>query len=252
MNMEFQDQVISFSEPLANSDQILVVEGQELHVHRAVLGLWSPVFRAMFNSDFKETAQEKIELPGKRAELFTKFLLLLYSPDDSHLLDDGWVKEEAYQSILIILDYAREYQTGKAVKTIGNKLLEYVREKINHTESATCTYCRKFISWNKESLQEKLETLMMLLHLADKFELMKVTDAVLPHLSYFRFTVVAADRRFELLSVDMKFKLTLQIAFQLEISFRTAVSNCKCYLENVIDHTHYKTFITLPSLAMHQ
>ena len=220
--MEFRDQVLDFSKPLNNSDQILVVEGQEFHIHRTVLGLWSPVFNTMFNSDFKEAAQDKIELPYKKADIFRSFLLLLYSPDDMNLPENTWMTEENYQELLLILKYIREYQAGKALQSIEKRLYIYVREMTRETPNYISSHV----------LKEKLKSYMMLLHLADQFELKKVTDTILPHIKYFSRTSVTEDRRFNLLSSEMKYTLMSEIACQLETSLRTSTRNicrgCNC------------------------
>ena len=43
-----------FVEPWTFSDVVLVVEDQKFHVHRSILAIWSPVFKKMFTSEFKE------------------------------------------------------------------------------------------------------------------------------------------------------------------------------------------------------
>ena len=54
-----------FSSPWNDSDMVLVVEDQELHVHRLILTLLSPVFKAMLDGHFKEASEDKITLEGK-------------------------------------------------------------------------------------------------------------------------------------------------------------------------------------------
>lgn len=62
------------------SDVILVVEGFKLHAHKEVLTDKSPVFKRMFESDFKEKSQIEISLPGKKIKHFEEFLWTLYHP----------------------------------------------------------------------------------------------------------------------------------------------------------------------------
>ena len=54
-----------FSEPWEDSDLVLVVESGKFHVHRLVLILNSPVFKAMLKSDFKEAKSAEIPRPQK-------------------------------------------------------------------------------------------------------------------------------------------------------------------------------------------
>ncbi|KAJ8316333.1 hypothetical protein KUTeg_006347 [Tegillarca granosa] len=59
-------------------DLILVVEGKELYVNRQLLTEASPVLRAMLESDFKESTQDRIELPGKSYKGVVEFLKCTY------------------------------------------------------------------------------------------------------------------------------------------------------------------------------
>ena len=70
------------------SDVILEVEGRQLHANRAVLAHYSPVFRKMFFSDFKEKEVAKVPLPGKSYDQMAKFFNVLYpqSPTSPKLI----------------------------------------------------------------------------------------------------------------------------------------------------------------------
>ena len=67
-----------FSEPWEDSDMILMVEDEKVHVHRVILIVNSPVFKAMFKSEFKEATASKIPLPEKKANEVLDFLKQLY------------------------------------------------------------------------------------------------------------------------------------------------------------------------------
>ena len=68
-----------FCEPWEDSDLIFVVEEEKFHVHRQIMSIHSPVFKAMLNSvGFKEVTATEIPLPGKKANEFLDFLELLY------------------------------------------------------------------------------------------------------------------------------------------------------------------------------
>ena len=75
-----QDQKVShrFSEPWEDSDVILMVEDEKFHVHRVILIVNSPVFRAMFKSEFKEATANEVPLPEKKANEVLDFLKQLY------------------------------------------------------------------------------------------------------------------------------------------------------------------------------
>ena len=67
-----------FSEAWEDSDLILVVEDEKFHVHRLILSMNSPVFKAMFKSQFKEAISEEIPLPEKKASEVLDLLKLIY------------------------------------------------------------------------------------------------------------------------------------------------------------------------------
>ena len=67
-----------FSEPWEDSDVILVVENEKFHVHRLILSMNSPVFKAMLKSQFKEATANEIPLPEKKANELLNFLKKVY------------------------------------------------------------------------------------------------------------------------------------------------------------------------------
>ena len=73
-----QKEAMDFSSAWKNSDQILVVEDDEFHVHRCMLSLWSPVFDRMFHSHFKEKTSERIELKMKKSCEVREMLKVMY------------------------------------------------------------------------------------------------------------------------------------------------------------------------------
>lgn len=70
-----------FSQPDGiTSSIVFYVENRKLFASKEVLALCSPVFRNMFESDFRERSADCIPLPGKSYKDFVEFLLCLY-PD---------------------------------------------------------------------------------------------------------------------------------------------------------------------------
>lgn len=55
-----------------------MVENEKFHVHRLILSMNSPVFKAMFKSAFKEVTNDEISLPEKKANEVLDFLKQLY------------------------------------------------------------------------------------------------------------------------------------------------------------------------------
>ena len=95
-----------FSSPWDNSDIVLVVQDQELHVHKWILTSQSPVFKAMLDGHFKEASQDKVILKDKDSGSMIQFLKMLYPAsmfgDVKVPLDD--------ENQLSILALAEEYQ----------------------------------------------------------------------------------------------------------------------------------------------
>lgn len=67
------------------TDVILVVEDQKIHVNKAVLSQHSPVFDTMFNSHFTERTAKEIPLVEKKADDVVEFLRCFY-PNMKHPL----------------------------------------------------------------------------------------------------------------------------------------------------------------------
>lgn len=68
-----------FKNEWEDSDVTFIVEDKKFHVHRQLLSLVSPAFKAMFTSEFLEKYQKEIYLPDKKASVFLTFLMVIYS-----------------------------------------------------------------------------------------------------------------------------------------------------------------------------
>ena len=66
-----------FSEPWEDSDVILVVEDEKFDVHRLILRMNSPVFKAMLKT-LKDSTVSEIPLPEKNAGGVLDFLKIIY------------------------------------------------------------------------------------------------------------------------------------------------------------------------------
>nr|CDS29958.1 speckle type POZ protein [Hymenolepis microstoma] len=77
---DHEREVYDFREPFLFSDMVLLVENEKLHCHRAILSLYSPVFKAMFQSRFEETTNNQVSLPKDDAETVRELLRHLYTP----------------------------------------------------------------------------------------------------------------------------------------------------------------------------
>ena len=103
-----------FSQPWNDSDVVLVVEDNEFHVHRSILSLQSPVFKAMFNGNFKDATEKKIELKDDKYEAMLLFLQLLYP---SNMLDENKGNVDINdENIFQIIQVADKYTAVNVIK----------------------------------------------------------------------------------------------------------------------------------------
>lgn len=84
------------------TDVTLVVEDQKIHVNKEVLSKHSPVFSAMFQSQFKERSAKEITLVDKKAADVVEFLKSFY-PNMKHSINGN--------NVLQVLPLAHEYRS---------------------------------------------------------------------------------------------------------------------------------------------
>ena len=65
---------INFASPTPMCDIALVVEGRKLYCNKGILAVCSPVFEAMFKSEFLEKNATEIELKDKAYDDMFEFL----------------------------------------------------------------------------------------------------------------------------------------------------------------------------------
>ena len=110
-----------YSTPWDDSDVVFVIEDVEFHCHHTILKLNSPVFRTMFEGNFKENKSTPVPLPGKEILPFKLFLDLLYPIE---------VLPEAPQHVIgTILMYCNEYEVKSAIQHIDLMLEKLFRRK---------------------------------------------------------------------------------------------------------------------------
>ena len=106
-----------FVSPWNDSDMVLIVEDQELHVHKSFLTVLSLVFKAMLNGHFKEASEDKITLEGKNLTSMVLFLKVFYPPsmfeESRPPLND--------ESRLSVMALAEEYQCLNLIKQFINE-----------------------------------------------------------------------------------------------------------------------------------
>lgn len=102
------------------SSVVFLVENRNLYASKEVLALCSPVFRNMFESDFRERSADSIPLPGKCYRDFVEFLLCLY-PDTQKQLTD--------ETVFTVFSLADEYQVDILQRKCEDYLLSKCKDK---------------------------------------------------------------------------------------------------------------------------
>ena len=101
---------LDFSKPWQFSDVVLAVEGDRFHVHRNILGMWSPVFTMMFAAG----TANLFPLPGKKSAEIKEMLLVIY-PTSGKPIDQT--------NYAFLLDLATEYKMMKLTEKCENYLI---------------------------------------------------------------------------------------------------------------------------------
>ncbi|XP_060578424.1 uncharacterized protein LOC132735486 [Ruditapes philippinarum] len=117
---EVKSPTFGFTEPSWRTDLCLVVEGTKLYVAKNILSLASPVFDAMFQSDFKEKSSDELELPGKKLKDVLEFLRCIYPNTYTQINRDN---------ARIILPLLEEYQNLQLKPRCEVVILETVTEE---------------------------------------------------------------------------------------------------------------------------
>lgn len=105
----FQD----FTQPWKFSDVVLVVGHHRLHVHRAVLAVWSPVFEEMFTSKFQGNGKKEIPIYGGQNEII-ELLQMIYPSVGEKLTEENCHR---------LLELAHRYQMKVIVQRCENFII---------------------------------------------------------------------------------------------------------------------------------
>lgn len=124
-----ENSTFDFTTKTWKDDVAFVICSKKLYASKVVLALASPVFEAMFGSDFSEKYQGEIELPGKHFEHFHEFLRCLYP---------NIKKPITISNVYKVLPLADEYQV-QSVKKKCEKFLQRYAQDINITAESLLT-----------------------------------------------------------------------------------------------------------------
>ena len=170
-----------FTQPWKFSDVVLVVGYHRLHVHRAVLAVWSPVFEEMFTSKFQGNGKKEIPIHGRENEII-ELLQMIYPSVGEKLTEENCHR---------LLELAHQYQMKVIVQRCENFIIsmmnlnsskkEFLRElvfaqrynlqKLKHesikqAQRLTLEELKGDLAYNKiqvENLKEIMEGMILLL-----------------------------------------------------------------------------------------
>lgn len=94
---EFNNEVYRMKSSFEKPDVALIVEGEKLFTHKTVLSKKSPVFSALFTSEFKEKDQFEVNLPNLH-----HFLMFLRCTIDGY--EDGFKGKFMYSTYINTLN----------------------------------------------------------------------------------------------------------------------------------------------------
>ncbi|XP_062598495.1 ankyrin repeat and BTB/POZ domain-containing protein 3-like [Saccostrea cucullata] len=149
LDIKTERAVDEFPEEPGVTDIAFVVEGRKIYTFKTILSIASPVFKAMFSSDFKEKSSKEIELPGKTYRDFEKFLMCL-SPDKYLDLNEGMIER--------LLPLAKEYQVNSIIRRCEAWLLKEMnqREKCDKSMEGEVKFLLKSYFYGSEYNMPKI------------------------------------------------------------------------------------------------
>ncbi|XP_062596226.1 uncharacterized protein LOC134257646 [Saccostrea cucullata] len=167
--------VVYFKEDPELTDIVFIVEDKKIHLTKSILIRASPVFRAMFTSDFKEKNESTVKFPGKKYEDFVLFLRCFYPGEHIKLNDRGLEQ---------VLPLAREYGMDSLLTSGQKWMLEEVKTRM------------KDVSF-----------IMKCFYLAAEYEFKELYSKMLYRLEDINVSMYANDKYFSMLSPRNKVEL---------------------------------------------
>lgn len=112
-------QELDFDEPFLFSDAILIVEGRQIHCHRAILSIYSPVFKAMFRNRCLETQKNEVVISNTSYADVKEVLLHMYTPGGRDMS-----VESAEKLLPILHRYQIDSMVSLAERTLAFRLTD--------------------------------------------------------------------------------------------------------------------------------
>jgi len=140
---------------LSGDIQIITEVNEEVNVHKAILTLRSPVFKAMFNSKMNESNRNQVHIPDFDTITIKRMVEFLYK-DTCTGIDDI-----SYEDLLSLLAIGNKYD----INSLKNVAISYLMKILNidnvavilnkailYESNTLLTACRLFIKVNSNKL----------------------------------------------------------------------------------------------------
>jgi hypothetical protein len=96
------------------TDVVLLVNGDEINVHRLILEMRSPVFEAMFTHKMTESLTGEVEICNIRTPVFREFLKFIYT---------GSLENKETEFVCELFAVANQYQVSSLIHCCSNILI---------------------------------------------------------------------------------------------------------------------------------
>lgn len=123
-SVETQKEDSPFSKPWEDSDAVLIVEEKKLHVHSNILSFFSPVFKSMFNSGFRESKTKTVDMKDKNYDDVVNLLKMIYP---QHGID---LWQATISELQVMMTLIEEYMIKSLRKRIEDHTLYIANIKI--------------------------------------------------------------------------------------------------------------------------
>uniref|UniRef100_A0A914PB18 BTB domain-containing protein n=1 Tax=Panagrolaimus davidi TaxID=227884 RepID=A0A914PB18_9BILA len=139
------DEINALKKDIAGRDFAIVAEGQELKVHKKILQKNSTVFARMFELNWKETAENRIEIPDISFKLLQIAIDLLYKKSYKDFLE-----KDEYIELYFFADKYDFEEIRKAVKSCllltPFNVVEYVNLAVKYSFDLLKAECQEYLT----------------------------------------------------------------------------------------------------------
>ena len=194
---------LDFSKPWQFSDAVVAVEGDRFHVHRNILGMWSPVFTMMFAAG----TANLFPLPGKKSAEIKEMLLVIYPTSEKPIDQTNYA---------FLLDLATEYKMMKLTEKCENYLI--LRLEKENSQFQLGDVPMKFpFDPQKDFIDKCLE----LLNIGQNYGLERLQSACIELAMRFKFQKLTTDTNYKNISVSNRERILEGMVRRTEEELKT-------------------------------